>query len=667
MDGKRISDIEFFPHQTENGKIEWFANIYFKKSTPPITVSQNEAVEYLEAMAIANDIDPSERTALAQLQENGLFAKVPEEAAMQRFSETLEEKKGKVKKGVSKKLLLKGIAITLAVGTALGLLAKGCSLNKKSKYDNNNTISDQNIRGTFAELVAKLQAGPKKDAVIAVQSTLKNFNDTLSGSIMREGEDKRLAHSWDENVAAYLAFNTFTDEELFQIFDTYQLDGNYLYDQLKLGNMKEMLYYARATQPSGRADLIKTEEGKQFFTKYENKVLEFNKATTKEDKIAIAKDFYAMARADFPIQDEDKEGFIHTEKGYEDYSYAVTPMIAAMEVMTRNVGVSLSDKEVDYFNELGMCNFAEEKLQNYQASLTSRQNVEVAKEELRAEYQVETDEEGKVQVVETVRYEDLREAGIASIEHYDLSEEKNDVGTIPGYWEDATLDTAKKQQIINGGGSSGGSSVSTETYHKTLTEEEVKKESPAIQKEAEKQKEAIEQKFEEQNKQAKEESDKKKAELEKEIEEEKQQLEQEIEEDNAWMHDDDTKVDTGSSNGDSSSSSGNSDEVPARPSIDDVDDHITIDDDYVDEDGNLEFDGPIYDKDGNIIDNPSAKAEAKKQSTSTTTTYSGTSFVQRSSGLYVPSSVEEVNSYVDQLADQSTAVNQQTNSSGITK
>lgn len=627
--GDKISNIEFFPKK-ENGKIEWFANIYYNNSKPPIQVSKEESTKYLEAAAVAQGIAKDDSTLVSKLVENGTFTKCTEKEANAHFQEEMEKNKS----GILHKLNKKAVKGALAIGLAIAVIAGGCNLIKKSKNkeeENINRISNsEHYNNAFDELLTKLQAGPKKDAVSATQKALKNFNDNLSGSIMREGEDKRLAHSWDENIAAYLAFNQFTDEELFQIFDTYKIDGNELYDQLKLGNMKEMLYYARATQPSGKADLIKSEEGKAFFNKYESLVLKFNTVESKEEKVTIAKQFYEMARADFPIKVEDKEGFIHTEKGYEDYSYAVTPMIAAMEVMTRNVGVSLTNQEVQFFNELGMCNFADEKLTGYQSQLEARQNIEIAKEELRVEYETNTSSNGQVVVTETISYEQLKEAGIASIEHYDLSAEKNDVGTIPGYWEDATLDTAKKQQIQNSAKNGSTTTKKTESYHKTITEEELKTQPASVQQQAQKQKEEIEKSFEEKNTAAKKESDKKKEEVEKEIQKEKEKLEKEVEKDNSWM---DYKESTTSSSNSNSSNTSSSTEAPARPSRDDVDDHIKIDDEYIDENGNLEFDGPIYDKNGNIIDNPSAKANARK--------------------------IEEV---INNLADPNADINQNTNS-----
>lgn len=686
INGKNISNVDFF-QVLEHGEKVGYAYIYFNNMSKPIKVNEKEAVRYLEAAAKAHGIDKDDATALDQLEKQKIFKLSNANDALDRYERTMgkqQQDEEDIIKKTKQKLNSKGVKIgAFAVALSVLLGIGSCQSGKKVPEGNvkaSGVTSTQADHSNFASLLAQLKEGPKKDAMSAVQGNLKMFNDTLSGNIMKEGEDKRLAHSWEENMASYLAFNQFTEEELFQIFDTYKINADDLYDQLKLSNMKEMLYYARATESSGRAMLIGSEEGKAFFNGYETLVLRYNKATAKEEKIELAKQFYAKVRADFPIEDQDKEGFIHTEKGYEDYAYAVTPMISAMEVMTRNIGVSLTDKEVAYFNELGMCNFAQEKLENYENDLTSRQNIEIAKEELRSESQLEAavSSDGEVYIVEKISYQELKEAGIASIDHYDLSAEKNDVGMIAGYWEDATLDTLKKQ-VSDKTESEQISSTSSSSYRKTLTESDLKKESPAIQQEAQKQKDVINSQIEQENKAAKAESDRKKQELEKQIEEEKKELEKEIEEDNAWMND-----------------PGN-EEVPGRP-------NVSIDDSYLDENGNPEFDGPIYDEDGNIISwmpNPNANARSiseeslnievssDEETTQTSrksllkevadqavelapiddpivitdpkppiVTYGGISFAQTESGLYAPASVSDIEEYVDALANPEASFNQ---------
>ncbi len=655
MNGKNISDIDFFA-QEKNGKKEWLAAVYFKTNKSPVLLTKKDALPYLEAVAEANGIDPKSNTAIKQLQEKKLFHSVSIQDAKARFdfiNLSLQKKKAdqltkKAKPSLAKRAISGVVIAGAALITILSL--RGCSIKKNEKVTNSQSYSSSQ----FDQLLAQLSEGTKKTAVSKVQTTLKSFNDRLSPSIMKDGEDRLLAHSWDENIAAYLAFNDFTDEQLFEIFDTYKIDGNELYDLLKLSNSKEMLYYARATEPSGRGALINSEKGQAFFNKYEELIINFNLASTKEDKVAIAKQFYAMVREDFPIQSEDQIGFIHTDKGYEDYAYAVTPMISAMEVMTRNIGVNLNNTEIKYFNELGMCNFAQEKLARYQSQLEQRQSIEIAKDELRAEYEVKKDADGKLQIQEIVPYEELREAGIASVDHYDLSEEKNDVGLIEGWWDSATVDTIGKQAVKQSASKGRTTTTTTTPYKKQLTEAEVAKQSPAIQQEVQKQKDAINAQIAEENAKAKQESDRKKAELEKQIQEEKKKLEEQVEKDNAWMND--------HSSSSSSSSSGSSDsEAPKRPTVDDVDPHIDVDDQYVDEDGNLKFDGPIYDSEGNIIDNPSAKATKK------TATFGTTTFVVDKSGLYVPVSAEDVNNYVNGLANPTSVNSVNTANSSKTK
>ena len=76
--------------------------------------------------------------------------------------------------------------------------------------------------------------------------------------------------------------------------------------------------------------------------------------------------FYKELYKDFPISDEVREeGISHAEdrQQLEQYKLVVVPMVAAAETMFRNLPVdhTLSDKAIEYFNDLGLCNRAEEQ------------------------------------------------------------------------------------------------------------------------------------------------------------------------------------------------------------------------------------------------------------------------------------------------------------------
>ncbi len=596
INGEKISNIDYFQKDDK-----WFANVYFNNGKTPIQIPKDDATKYLTALGTRiDDSTLNNQSRLDAMINEKLVSFVPLEEANRRLTSAIVQSDD-IKEERFNKRLAKKVALTAgSIALILAMVVGGCHLfkrNKNNSKNSNKSISDyQNM--SFDELVAQLPAGAKKDAVVAVQSTLKNFNDILSGSIMRDGEDKRLAHSWDENMAAYLAFNDFTQDELLEIFDSYQIDANDLYEQLNLGNMKEMLYYARATEPSGRADLIKSQEGKDFFNKYENLVLQFNRATTVEDKTVIAQQFYSSLRADFPIQTEDLEGFIHNDKGYPDYAYAMTPMVSAMEIMTRNIGVSLNDDEIKRFNDLAMCNFAQEKFESYQQSLSAAQNVELATKRLIAEEY--TDADGRVRITLLPTYEELKEAGIASVEHYDLSEEKNDVGTLPNWWAEVTLNTTDPNVISNGGGQN---SVSQSSSYR----EKVSKSSltGSLLAEANRQEQAIQDSFAAQNEANRKAAEAAQAQKQAEIDAtEKKQAEEEARKNNQWLED---AKKQNSNTTPSTNTTPQEQEAPKRPNVNDVNPNIHIDDEYVGDNGNLGFDGPIYDKDGNIIDNPSAK------------------------------------------------------------
>ena len=74
--------------------------------------------------------------------------------------------------------------------------------------------------------------------------------------------------------------------------------------------------------------------------------------------------FYQELYKDFPISSEVREvGISHSQSrdDIESYKLSVTPMVAAAEMMFQNLEVdyTLSNKGVTYFNDLGLCEFAQ--------------------------------------------------------------------------------------------------------------------------------------------------------------------------------------------------------------------------------------------------------------------------------------------------------------------
>ena len=152
--------------------------------------------------------------------------------------------------------------------------------------------------------------------------------------------------------------------------------------------------------PVDMSGLIVSEEGKAFYNKYHKLFLEAKEATG-DDKIAKVEAFYNEVRKDFPIDPDTREiGISHSSSHQvvESYKLAITPMVAAGEIMWQNLdidktlqggvnafffgdvnvnelskeelveiilngNVGVAKGEIDYFNDLGLCNQAEDKFE----------------------------------------------------------------------------------------------------------------------------------------------------------------------------------------------------------------------------------------------------------------------------------------------------------------
>jgi len=75
-----------------------------------------------------------------------------------------------------------------------------------------------------------------------------------------------------------------------------------------------------------------------------------------------------MVREDFPVTSKVRtEGISHSEKhkSIKDYQLAVTPMIAASEMLFQNLKLNytLNNMEVNFINDIGLCNYADDKFE----------------------------------------------------------------------------------------------------------------------------------------------------------------------------------------------------------------------------------------------------------------------------------------------------------------
>ena len=195
---------------------------------------------------------------------------------------------------------------------------------------------------------------------------LDYFNGTFANYYVESNHpDVRAALSWEEVSALNLAYNDFTKEEIIAIFNGYEVNSADFTNAYKEGTLQLMGAFVLETRdmPVDLSQLLNTQEGQEFYQKY-NELFLRCKETTGQDQIDAVNAFYQELHNDFPINADQREvGISHAETrdDIEPYKLSVTPMVAAAEIMFQNLDIdhTLSDSAIAYFNDLGLCDFAQ--------------------------------------------------------------------------------------------------------------------------------------------------------------------------------------------------------------------------------------------------------------------------------------------------------------------
>ena len=300
-----------------------------------------------------------------------------------------------IKRGIEKiknmKLVKRITACVLALAVGLGLYSCGARQTKQGQMINSNITSTQdtpedlNKRGghifliygnnnhyndySYEELIKVTRSEPQKTAMTAVQKTLNGFNDTFANAHVEEGKNVKPALTFDEIIALQQAYNSYSNEAIRAIFNGATIRSDDMSRNYKDANLQLMGAYVISTRenPVDMSGLIESEEGKAFYKKYMNLFLDAKEATGQDklDKIAL---FYKEVRKDFPVSNQVRtEGIAHADDyaTIEPYKLAVTPIISAAEIMFQNyeVDYTLTDSEINFLNDLGLCNYADETFQ----------------------------------------------------------------------------------------------------------------------------------------------------------------------------------------------------------------------------------------------------------------------------------------------------------------
>lgn len=289
------------------------------------------------------------------------------------------------KSKLAQKLAIYGLVGAMTIGTGVG-----CSSAKKSA--SNDTIStsisqetnDEDLIPKDSEFNVILNASKsetQKEVLSSVGNFLADYNmrfaapiaDTVKLINSETNEEKNItikpALTWDEAMAMSLVYNDFSKAELLEILNGSDINANKLNNAYKMAMLQLMGAHVLETSENPvKVDmLLQNKEAQQFYEKYHKMFLKC-KETTGDERLEAVKKFYEEVNKDFPITAEIREdGIMHSDprESIESYKFSVVPMISAAEIMFQNLDVdyTLTQEEVDYLNDIGACQIAEDILE----------------------------------------------------------------------------------------------------------------------------------------------------------------------------------------------------------------------------------------------------------------------------------------------------------------
>ena len=402
---------------------------------------------------------------------------------------------------------------------------------------------------------------------------MDNFNTTFANAYMQPGSDVKAALTWDEMMALNLAYNDYSPEQISAMFNGAEVDATTFSNAYKNGTLQLMGAYVIADDedPVNSYKFLQDEQQQEFVKKYEYLFYACKNAQTEEEMIERVNMFYAELHKDFPITEEVRtQGISHAEgrEQIEPYKLAVTPIVAASEMMFQNLDIdhTLSDKAIDYFNDLGLCNLADSIFEKAMyITLTD-----------------ETDEKNPT-------YDQFKAIKIAELEaedSYNIGDEERDLSQLDefkywvnGYYLEKFGDVKEAGRVTTSTHTSTHTTTRTETTtHTTDSREE------AVQQAGEQKVQAaedevdaeLERQNEEARKKAEAEAERKRQEEQAKADEERRKQEEQVRQDQNDLQEDINDANQVIQNG-------------GTVNEDDFGDHnVQFDDEYSDENGNLD-------------------------------------------------------------------------------
>lgn len=564
-------------------------------------------------------------------------------------------KKGIIRRALDKikksKLVRRITAVVTALAIGLGCYTIGARKSFSGKIKDKNIVSysattknnngieyDENsntvviseakyYRNNYLKLLKETTNTSQKNAMTQMSDNLDNFNDSFASSYVENGKDIKAALSWDEMISLKLAYNDYQKDEIIAIFNGGELNKTTLNQDYKSATLQLMGAYVIETKenPVNLYQLVNSEEGKNFIKKYEDMFLEC-KNLTGQAQINKVNEFYKELHKDFPITEDVREvGISHStsHKSIESYKLAVTPIVAASEMMFQNLEINhtLSNKAINYFNDLGLCNLADEKFETASYITLSAQT-----DENSPKYEAfKTNKENELIAMKSYVIDD---------EHRELSELDSFKNWVNKQYEET------ENKSNSSSSSTIASTYTTTTYKTKTTKEEVSSgDHSKVDKQIEKENSNAKSKAEET-------AEKNRKKLQEQADRDAEKAKEEVKKDEKDMQNKIDKANDKITNGD----------TPVNEN--DFGDHnVNFDDEHSDKDGNLDDSvkdittDPSNDQTNEELPDPNKTGAIFDNRVSTQSTEKYTN--NNGEGIYE----YEVNAYIERMADSSASHN----------
>ncbi len=338
------------------------------------------------------------------LSSNSWVDKIKEEISQ--FTATIKTGFKSMIGSLKKSKIAKNMAIYGLAG-AMALSAAACSKNitpESSKTPNSIVTEIDNNKDTgipadslFSLLLNKSKSETQKKVISSVGNYLSDFNIRFANKVADDvtykdretGKERTItikpALTWDEAMAMSLVYNDFSKDKLVEILNGAEIDANDLTNSYKMAILQLMgAHVLETTDNQVNIDmLLQNKQAKDFYAKYHKMFLEC-KSTTGDARLKAVENFYNELYKDFPITSEVREeGIAHSDPraSIEPYKFSIVPMVAASEMIFQNLEIdhTFTQQAIDYINDIGACNIADDILEKAElVSLSTQFNEDYA-------------------------------------------------------------------------------------------------------------------------------------------------------------------------------------------------------------------------------------------------------------------------------------------------